>query len=120
MVRRSFAFSRAQEIDERPGLALLKLLVLDLPVVILVEEPEDLPEVLGLLLEELVEDVELGPLDLVIIVEVVGLEQLLLDLLAVEVLEVFWVDGGLDVSDALLHHLQDYIRRALPSLGLRN
>ena len=120
MVRRSFAFSTAQEINERPGFALLKLLMLDLPVVILVEEPEDLPEVLGLLLEELVEDVELSPLDLVIIVEVIGLKQLLLHLLTVEVLEVLGVDGGLDVSNALLHHLQDCIKEGLPSLGLRN
>lgn len=81
--------------------------MLDLPVVVLIEEPEDLPEVLGLLLEELVEDVELSPLDLVIIVQVVGLQQLLLDLLAVQVLEVLWVDGSFDVPNALLHHLQD-------------
>lgn len=81
--------------------------MLDLPVVVLIEEPEDLPEVLGLLLEELVEDVELSPLDLVIIVEVIGLKQLLLDLLLVEVLQVFWVGGGFDVSNTLLHHLQD-------------
>lgn len=107
MMRRSFAFSRSQEVNKRPGFALLKLLMLDLPVVILIEEPEDLPEVLGLLLEELVEDVELSPLDLVIIVEVIGLKQLLLDLLLVEVLQVFWVGGGVDLSNTLLHHLQD-------------
>lgn len=89
-----------------PGLALLDLLVLDLPVVVLIEEPEDLPEVLGLLLEELVEDVELCPLDLVVVIEVIGFQKSFLHLFTVEVLEVIGVGGLLDVTHALLHHFQ--------------
>ena len=116
----SFALSGPEEVDERPGLALLELLVLDLPVVVLIEEPEDLPEVLGLLLEELVEDVELGPLDLVIIVEVVGLQQLLLHLLAVQALQVLGVGRSLDVSHALLHHLQDWVKSRLTEFGVED
>lgn len=88
------------------GLALLNLLMLNLPVVILIKEPENLTEVLRLLLEQLAEDVELSPLDLVILVQIKGLEQFLLDLLTVQVLEVVGVGGGLDVSSTLLHHLQ--------------
>ena len=87
---------------------------------VLIEEPEDLPEVLGLLLEELVEDVELGPLDLVIIVEVVGLQQLLLHLLAVQVLQVLGVGRSLDVSHALLHHLQDWVKERLTEFGVED
>ena len=41
--------------------------MLDDPVVVLVEESEDLPQVLGLLLEEVVEDVEFGPLDFLVV-----------------------------------------------------
>lgn len=90
-----------------PGLALLNLLVLNLPVVILIKEPENLPQVLRLLLQQLAEDVELSPLDLVILVQIKGLQKLLLDLLTVEVLEVVGVSGGVDVSGALLNHLED-------------
>ena len=103
----SFAFSSSKEIDDMPGLALLDLLVLDLPVVVLIEEPENLTKVLGLLLQQLAEDVELRPLDLVVLVQIEGLQKFLLDLLAVEVLEVFGVGGGVDVASALLDHLED-------------
>jgi hypothetical protein len=89
------------------GLALLDFLVLDLPVVILIEESEDLPEVLGLLLQELVEDVVLRPLDLVVVVQVVRLQQGLLNLLPVQVLYVVGVGRTLNVSNAFLNHLQD-------------
>lgn len=116
----SFAFSSSKEIDDMSGLALLDLLVFDLPVVVLIEKPEDLSQVFGLLLEELGEDVELGPLDLIIFVQIEGLEKFLLDLLAVEVLEVLGVSGGLDISSAFLHHFQNCIVSGLPSLGLRN
>jgi hypothetical protein len=99
------------------GLALLNLLMLDLPVVVLIEKPENLSQVFGLLLEELREDVELGPLDLIILVQIESLKKLLLDLLTVEVLQVLRVSGTLDISGALLHHLQNCIGCALPSLG---
>lgn len=89
------------------GLALLDLLMLDLPIVILIEEPENLPQVLRLLLEQLAEDVELGPLDLIILVQIKGLQKFFFDLLAVEALEVVGVGGGVDVSGALLNHLED-------------
>lgn len=73
------------------GLALLDLLVLDLPVVVLVKESEDLPEVLGLLLQELIEDVELCPLDLVVVVQVISFKESLFDFFTIEVLEVVWI-----------------------------
>lgn len=89
------------------GLALLDFLMFDLPVVVLVEESEDLSEVLRLLLEELVEDVEFSPSDLVIVVQIISLQQLLFDFLAVQVLQVIGVDDSVDVANALLDHLQD-------------
>ena len=119
-MRVSFAFSSSEEIDDMSGLALLNLLMLDLPVVVLIEKPENLSQVLGLLLEELREDVELGPLDLIILVQIESLKKLLLDLLTVEVLEVLRVSRTLDISSAFLHHFQNCIEWALPSLGLRN
>jgi hypothetical protein len=67
-----------------------------------------------------VEDVVLGPLDLLVPVEVVGLQELLLDLCLVEVLQMLGVGGSLDVSCAFLHHLEHYLKRALPILGVRN
>ena len=60
------------------GFTLLDFFMLDDPVVVLVEEPEDLPEIFGLFLQQVVEDVVLSPLDLLIIVKIISLEKLLL------------------------------------------
>lgn len=77
----------------------------DDPVVVFVEESEDLSEVLGLLLHQLVEDVELGPLDGLVVVEIVSSQQGFLDFDLVEVLDVLRVGGLLDVAGAFLDHL---------------
>jgi len=81
--------------------------VLDHPVVILVEESEYLPEVLGLLLQELVEDIEFSPLDLLVVVKVVGLEKDLLDFLLVEVFKVLGVGCLFDIASTFLYHTED-------------
>ena len=88
------------------GLAFLNLLMLDFPVVVLIEETEDLSEILRLLLKELVEDVVFSPSDLVIVVQIISLEELLLDLFLVQVLKVVRISGSFDVANTLLHHLQ--------------
>ncbi len=88
------------------GFGLLNLLMFNFPVVILIEEAEDLTEVLRLLLQQLCEDVKLSPLNLAILVQIKGLQQLLLDLLTVQVLQVVGVSGSFNVTSALLHHLQ--------------
>ena len=94
--------------------------MLDDPVVVLVEEPEDLPEVFGLLLQQVVEDIELSPLDFLVIVKIISTQKLLLDLSLVQVLEVVGVGGVLDVSGAFLDHLEHCIELPLPALGVRN
>lgn len=110
MLRRSFTFTASQEIDEIFGFAFLELFVFDSPVVVLVEESENLSQVLGLLLKELVENVEFSPLDLIIIVQIVCLQKFLFNLSFVEVLKMFGVDGSLDLSFAFLNHFKDYFK----------
>lgn len=81
--------------------------MLDFPVMVLIEKPEDLSEILRLPLSlevDMVEDVVLCPLDLIIIVQIVCLKKFLLDLLPVQVFEVVWVGSSLDVSFAALYH----------------
>ncbi len=89
------------------GLGFLEFLVGDFPVVVLVEEAEDLSEVLGLVLEELSGDVEFSPFDFVVIVEIEGFKEFLLDFFTIEVLEVVGVGGSFNVSDALLDHVEN-------------
>lgn len=76
------------------------------PVVIFVEESEDLSEVFGLFGQQLVEDIVLSPLDLLIVIKIIGFKELLLDLNFVQVLEMFGIGGLFDVSSALLNHLE--------------
>ncbi len=84
--------------------------MLDFPIVVLVEKVEDFSKVLGLFLAlevDLVEDVELSPFDLVIVVEIVGLQKFSLDFLSVEVLQVVGVGSSLNASLASLDHSHD-------------
>ena len=89
------------------GLTFLNFLMLNHPVVVLVEESEDLAEVLWLLLHQGVEDIVFSPLDLLVVIKIIGLKKFLLDLGFVEVLKVFWVGCSLDVSSAFLDHFKD-------------
>lgn len=104
---RSFTLAASQEGHQLLGFALLDFLVLDDPVVVLVEESEDLPQVLGLLLEEVIEDVEFGPLDFVVVVKVVGLKEFLLEFCLVEIFEVVGIGSLFDVPCALFDHLEN-------------
>lgn len=101
----SFAFSCSQEIDKVLRFAFKYFFVFNFPVVIFIEESEYLSKVLGLFFEELVKDVEFSPFDFLIVVEVVGFEKFLFDFLFVEVLQVFGVSCGFDVSCAFFDHL---------------
>lgn len=103
----SFAFSCSQEVNQMFGLRLLDFLVFDFPVMVFVEESEDLPEVLRLLFQELVENVEFSPFDFLVVVQIIGFQELLLQLGLLEVLEVFGVAGSLNVARAFLDHLED-------------
>jgi hypothetical protein len=100
-------------------LGFLDFFVLDDPVVVLIEEAEDLSQVLGLLLEELVEYVVLRPFDLVVVVQIVGFQQFFLDLSSVEVLQVLGLARSFDIASALFHHFQNCIELWLPDLGVR-
>lgn len=101
--------SCTQEFNDGFGFGLLNLFVLDFPVVVFVEKPEDSSKVLGLLLEEMVENVEFCPLNLLVVVQVVGLQEFFFDLAFLEVLEVLGIGGSLDVSNAFLHHFHNYM-----------
>lgn len=92
----------------------------DDPIVVFVEETENGSEVLGLLLQKLVEDVELGPHNFFVTVKIISLKELFFDFCLVEVLQMFGVGGSLDVSCTFLDHLEHYIKRPLPNLGVRN
>jgi len=81
--------------------------VLNFPVVVLVEEPEDLSEILRLLLAlevDVVENVILSPFDFVVIVQIEGLQKFLLNFFSVEVLQMFRVGSSVNVSFAPLNH----------------
>lgn len=106
-VPRSFTLAASQEVHQLFGSALLDFLVLDDPVVVLVKESEDLSQILRLLLEEVVEDVEFGPLDFIVVVKVVGLKKFLLEFCLVEIFEVVWVGGLFDVPCALFNHFEN-------------
>ena len=112
--------SCTQEFNDGFGFGLLNLFVLDFPVVVFVEKPEDSCKVLGLLLEEMVENVEFCPLNLLVVVQVVGLQEFFFDLAFLEVLEVLGVGGSLDVSNAFLHHFHNYMESSLLILGFKN
>jgi hypothetical protein len=107
MWRRSLVFSCAQEINDVFGFGLLDFFVLDFPVVVLVEESEDEAEVLGLFLHEVIEDVELSPLDLLVVVQVIGFQKFTFELCLLKVLQVFGVGSGLNISGTLFNHLED-------------
>lgn len=92
----------------------------DFPVVIFVEESEDLSEVLRLFLEQLVENVEFSPFDFVILVKVIGFQKNSLELRLLEAFQVLGVGRSFNVTSAFLHHLQDFIEETLPVLGVRN
>ena len=81
--------------------------MLNLPIMILIKEPENLTKVLRLLLEQLAKDVELSPLDLIIPVQIKSLKKFLFDFFTVQVLEVIGIGGGLDISSTFLNHLQN-------------
>ena len=83
-------------------LHLLQLLAADLPVVVLVEESEHCARVWQLLLQGLVGDVELSPVDLSIPVQVVCRHQLLLDGCLLQVLQVLGVSESGHISHARL------------------
>jgi len=104
MLRRSFTFAASQEIDEIFRFASLEFLMFDSPVMVLVEESEDLSQVLGLLLKELIENVEFSPFNLIIIIQIVGFQKFLLNLSFVEILKVLWVDSSFDLSLAFFNH----------------
>ena len=77
------------------------------PVVIFVEESEDRSQVLGLLFEEMVEDVVFSPFDFLVTVQVVGFKQFFLDFGLLEIFEVLRIGGSLDVAGTFLNHLED-------------
>lgn len=102
------------------GLRFLEFLVGDFPVVVLVEEAEDLSEVFGLFLEELSGDMEFSPFDFVVVIEIEGFKEFLLNFFTVEVLQVVGVGGSFNVSNAFLDHVEDCIDSSVPILGVRN
>ena len=60
--------------------------MLDDPIVVLVEESKDLSEVLWLLFHFLIEDIILSPLNLFVLIQVVGFKQFSLKLNLIEFL----------------------------------
>ena len=67
----SLAFATSKEAFELLGSTFLDLFVLDHPVMVLVKEAEDLPQMLVRLRQELVVDVVLRPSDLVVIIQII-------------------------------------------------
>ena len=77
------------------------------PIVVLIEESEDLPEVLGLLLAlevDLVEDVVFSPFYLVVVVQIISLQKLSLNFLPVQIFQMLGVGGSVNASLASLNH----------------
>lgn len=107
MAMRSFTFSCSQEIDQVRRFRFLNFFVLDFPIMVFVEESEDLSEILRLLLEQLIEDVEFRPFDLLIVVQIIGLQKLSFELSFLETLEVLRVGSSFKVASTFLNHLQD-------------
>jgi len=60
--------------------------MLDDPIVVLVEESKDLSEVLWLLFHFLIEDIILSPLNLIVLIQVVGFKKFSLKLNLIEFL----------------------------------
>lgn len=104
---RSFTFSCAQEIDQMIRFRLLNFFVLNSPIVVLVKESEDLSEIFGLFLKELIEDVEFSPFDFLIVVEIISLQKFSLQLSSFESLKVIRVRSSFEIASALLNHFQD-------------
>ncbi len=77
------------------------------PIVVLIEESEDLPEVLGLLLAlevDLVEDVVFSPFYLVVVVQIISLQKLSLNFLSVQIFQMLGVGGSVNASLASFDH----------------
>jgi hypothetical protein len=89
------------------GLGFLEFLVGDFPVVVLVEEAEDLSEVFGLVLEELSGNMEFSPFDFVVVIEIECFKEFLLNFFTVKVLKMVRVGGSFNVADAFLDHVKD-------------
>ena len=103
----SFAFATSKESHQLLGLAFLNFFVFDHPVMVLIEKSEDLSQVFGLLLQEMVEDVELSPFYFFVIVKIISLKQLLLEFCLVEVFKVVWVGSLFDIASTFFNHFEN-------------
>ena len=94
--------------------------MLNHPIVALIEKAEDFSQLTVGLAEELVKDIELCPLNLVVIVKVICLQKLLLDLIAAEFAQVIGVGGLVDILNTALDHFKHYVMLPVPIFGVKN
>ena len=113
-------FAASQKIDDISWFALLDFFMRNLPVVIFIEESEDLSQVFRLLLQELICNVELCPFNLLIVVQIISLQQFLFDLISIELFQMFRISRSFNISHTFLNHLQHWIIQSIPDLGVRN
>jgi hypothetical protein len=99
-------FAASQKIDDISWFALLDFFMRNLPVVIFIEESEDLSQVFRLLLQELICNVELCPFNLLIVVQIISLQQFLFDLISIELFQMFRISRSFNISHTFLNHLQ--------------
>ena len=82
----SFSLSSSQESQEVFGLSGEEFFLFDDPVVVLIEESEDLSEVLRLFFHLLIEDIVFSPLNFAVLIQVVSSKEFSLDFCLVELL----------------------------------
>lgn len=99
--------SAADISSQLSDLNFLKLLLRDLPIVVLIEESEDSPGIGDLFPEAHIADIELTPLDLFIFIDVISGHHFFLHFRLLQALQMVRVSECLHISDARLHSIVD-------------